>query len=108
MSNYKVNVEVHGSRPSWVFEESNKQYQNSGYRIYLNQELMVERSWIWDNNTFIKEELIVDVIPGTICNLRLEPVVKNVAQAKFSLKNLTSNNYPCGQQQNDLEISFII
>ena len=108
MARYKLKVEVHCTRPNWVFEERNKQYQNGTYRLYLNNELLVERKWIWDDQSFIDEEITVNIDPGTICNLKLESVIKNVAQAKFNLKNLRRNTYPCGQQQNDLEISFII
>ena len=108
MATYKIHVNVHCSRPEWVFQPRNKDFLNTSYRLYLNNELMIERSWVWGDSNFIKEEILVDLPPGTICNLKLEPVIKNIAQAKFALTDCISNGDPAGQQQNDLEISFVI
>lgn len=107
MAIYKLKVNVHCSRPNWVFEPRNIEYSKSSYRLYLNNELMIERGWVWEDSSYIQEELSIDIQPGAICTLKLEPVVKNIAQVKFSLKDLTSNDRPI-PQQNDLEISFVI
>ena len=108
MAEYRLSVEVHCTRPNWVFDPVNKDFSASHYRLYLNNELLIERTWVWENSNFIKEDMKVSVAPGTICSLKLEPVIKNIAQAKFKLQNLSVNTYPRGQQHNDLEISFVI
>lgn len=108
MATYTLTADIHCSFPSWVFDKHNKKFQDTKYRIYINNELMVERSWIWGNNKFIREELIIEVEPGSICNLKLEPVVLNIAQAKFDITNLTKNKLPYNSTRSNLELSFII
>ena len=108
MAIYTLTADIHCSLPKWVFDDNNKKFQDTKYRIYINHELMTERSWIWGNNKFVREELIIEVEPGSICNLRLEPVVFNIAQAKFDITNLTKNKLSYNSTKSDLELSFII
>jgi len=35
------------------------------YRVFVNDELFAERSFIWDEYHFIKEMLQVEAVPGT-------------------------------------------
>lgn len=43
------------------------------YRIYVNDEMFTERTFKWDNNTFITETVQVQACPG-IYNIRLEAI----------------------------------
>jgi hypothetical protein len=60
------------------------------YRLYLDEDLLVERNYIWDNAThFLRER----------CELRLEPGEHKIAiQAQnpeiFVIKNVTLNSKP--------------
>ena len=44
------------------------------YRIYVNDDLIVERDWIWDNNIYIEEDIWVDCELEQDCVVRLEPI----------------------------------
>jgi hypothetical protein len=63
---------------------------NSGgepiYRIYVNDDLLTERTWIWTTyDTYIRENIEVDIDPGTH-RLSIEKLKDSV---KFIAKNLT-------------------
>jgi hypothetical protein len=47
MSETSITVEVHALQPRWIYIEQPK------YRLYVNNDLITERTWIWDLNTFI-------------------------------------------------------
>jgi hypothetical protein len=101
-------VEVHCTQPQWVFQERNQQYSTPIYRIYVNDDLLTERTWIWTpDNTFIKEDMWVQLGKQVTYSLKLVPVLKNPAQAKFMLMNFGSTNTGYTQTRiNNNEISF--
>lgn len=83
----KVEVEVHCLQPSWANVEK------CAYRLYLNDELMTERTWIWDINTFIDEQMIVDVSPGINHVVKVD-VIKStpLAITQLALRNVRVND----------------
>lgn len=88
MSAINVQVDVCCTRPSWVFAEhlKDEQFDVSIYRLYANHDLLTERTWIWDNETVIRENIwLFDNCKHY--SIKLFPILKNAAQAKFSLKN---------------------
>lgn len=93
-----ISIDVHCFRPSWVDQERHKsKYSKSAYRIFLDDaSLFIERTWAWDNNKLIRENLIAELPPNTMHYLRLDTVVNNPAQAAFSLDNfkLDGEDYP--------------
>ena len=64
-------VEVHCIQPSWV------QLENSRYRIYLDDELMTERDWVWDQSIYINEHLLADILPDTAHTIKVEVIKSN-------------------------------
>lgn len=44
------------------------------YRIYMNDDLLTERTWIWKNDSMIKENIVVDLPLATVNNLSIRPV----------------------------------
>jgi len=107
MSEININVDIHCSRPNWVFlpNVSIEQYDISYYRLYVDSDLLTERTWIWDNNTFIKEDIWIEADPNIEHVIKIEPVLKNPAQARFELLNfkVVNKNY----QLNRLDINQI-
>jgi hypothetical protein len=57
---------------------------NPRYRIYVNNELFTERTYIWTGNKYVKENLQVEAPAGeyTISIEKVDP-------AKFRLRNTT-------------------
>lgn len=81
-----LTVDVHCIRPAWVHYLENIEYVNSIYRIYVNDDLLTERTW--DNNFIVREEIWIHVIRHRLYTIRLESVLVNPAQATFILDNL--------------------
>ena len=103
MNAVNLTVEVHCLKPSWVNHENNK------YRIYVNDDLLTERTWIWELNTLINENIWV-IIPATSANtVRLEQIIQDKSVAQFALRNIRVIDTPFTSEQiNDLTISFTL
>lgn len=86
MKEATITVEVHCVQPRWVDKE------NSHYRIYLNDELMTERTWIWDQDTYIQENILANIEANINHVVRVE-VVKTIhgALTQLALQNLFVN-----------------
>jgi hypothetical protein len=54
------------------------------YRLYLDQDLITERTWAWDSNTRIREVMAGILLPGTHM-IRVETAN---SVAKFTLSDL--------------------
>jgi hypothetical protein len=83
-----INVEVHCTAAPWAIQNPNPKYNDIKYRIYVNDELIIERNWIWGNTTFLKENIAVFIDYTTSLTLKLEPVLFSPTQAVVTLKNL--------------------
>lgn len=87
MSEAIVQIEVQCLQPRWIEQE------RARYRLYVNDDLIVERIWIWDIDTIIEENLIVDVVPKIAHNIRLEHIKLNRGDlAQFGLRTLRINS----------------
>jgi len=61
----------------------------AGYRLFVDQELIAERNFVWDHNSkYIREQMTLNLTPGE------HPVRIEEVSGKFSAKNLTVNNMP--------------
>ena len=60
------------------------------YRLYVNDDLLTERTYIWNNREqFIKEHILVNLCPG-LHTLTIETV--NDPCFKFAKRNITVDN----------------
>ena len=126
MSEVNLKFEVHCQtrRPLWANLNSNSKfanYTNSKYRVYINNDLITERDWCWDNIFLIediwitadqnKENILLlkcydwelDLVTGNNTSVKLisEP-------ANFIIKNFISNTQTDITKINDLQINFIL
>ena len=103
MAEVNLKVQVHALQPGWIEYETNK------YRIYVNDDLLTERTWIWELNTLINENIWV-IIPANSTNtVRLEQILQDKSVAQFALRNLQVADAPFTSEQiNDLTISFTL
>lgn len=83
-----ITVQVQCLKPSWV------NYENNNYRLFVNDDLVTERTWIWGLDTVIEENIQLDVDPGTAVTLRLEPILQSNSVAEFGLRQLKVNGFP--------------
>lgn len=83
-----VIVEIHCVRPVWAELHQNEKYRDSRYRLYVDSDLITERTWIWNNSTFLQENLWVNVDRSIIHTLKLEAVTYLPEQAQFSLQSM--------------------
>ena len=49
------------------------------YRVYVNDELFSERTWIWPEDIFLHENLQIEAAPGEY-DIRYELVTPNLAE----------------------------
>ena len=49
------------------------------YRVYVNDELFTERTWIWKDNFYLREEIQIEAEPGDY-SIRYELVPPNLAE----------------------------
>jgi len=59
------------------------------YRLYINDELFTERTYIWKGTTYLRENLQIDAGPGDY-EIRLE----KLDPAKYRMRNLTVDDGP--------------
>jgi hypothetical protein len=75
------------------------------YRIYVGDNLMTERTWIWDTGVGINEHVQINLHIGQ-GKFRLEPV--NCSQSNFSIHNFKVNNLLLHPRVRGLETTFVI
>lgn len=90
MAIINLTFEVHCFRPPWVISKHTKLHKNSSYRLFINNDLITERTWRWDNSTILKENLWLDLNPADSHVLKLEPLVLVPEQAQFSVYRIQS------------------
>jgi hypothetical protein len=83
-------VEVHCVQPAWAEHHWDEKYRDSRYRLYVDNDLITERTWIWNNSTFLQENLWVDIDRSIAHILKIEAITHLANQASFSLQSLTS------------------
>jgi hypothetical protein len=104
MKEVRISVEIHCLEPRWVEQEQSK------YRLYLDDEMLTERDWVWTQDTLIREYLVVEVSQGFTHTIRVDVIkVKPSYLTKLALKNLTVDEI----KQNDRDgirdnLSFIL
>lgn len=104
MSKVSLRVQVHALKPNWIEHENNR------YRLYVNDDLITERTWIWNLNTYVEEELLVDVPEKISHTVRLETILDNPRSlAQFGLQNFYVNGWPKPHYGGDrVQLSFMI
>jgi len=102
MSQVNLKVQVYCLKPKWVNFEKNK------YRLYVNEDMLTERSWIWDIKTFIDENIWVELEANKLHRIKIVPILDPMNSfAKFAIKNLRINgNLYQSEDQEQLELSF--
>jgi hypothetical protein len=104
MSEVSLRVQVHCLQPNWV------EHEHSQYRLYVNDDLITERTWIWPMNTYIAEELLVDVTERESHIVRLETILDNPRSlTQFGLQNFYVNGWPKPHYGGDrTQLSFML
>jgi hypothetical protein len=54
------------------------------YRVYVNDELFTERTWIWQDDSYLREEIQIEAEPGD-SSIRYELVPPNLAELLVTL-----------------------
>jgi hypothetical protein len=89
MAEVNLKVQVQLLQPRW-----SEPFATNNYRLYVNDDLITERSWIWDFNTVIDEDIWVEVPTHISHIIRLEPIIDHRSIAQFGLRNFRVNNWP--------------
>ena len=105
-----LTVEVHCKKPEWVdsmveqhIDKDSSQltdlidtFTKPKYRLYIDNDLIVERDFIWDNETFVKEKVDATVTKGTH-QIRIDPIVKTPVGKHPIEFNLGEIQIPAGE-----------
>ena len=59
------------------------------YRVYVNDELFTERTWIWKENFYLREEIQIEANPGEY-SIHYELVPPNLAELLVTLPVVVS------------------
>ena len=104
MSETVITVQVHPLQPNWI------EHEKPRYRLYINDDLITERTWIWDMQTYIEEDLRVEVDKGINHTIRLELIKDDPMHlSQFGLQNLRINSWPIPDHGGHRsELSFIL
>ena len=103
-----LSFNIHGHQPDWAKKSSDKMYADSRYRVYVDDELIIERTWNWGNRAYLNENIWVNVDPGKHL-FRVEPILmKNPDQATFSIENIKANNTSIDLNNDRLDVYFSI
>ena len=101
--------EVLCHRPPWAIKNHLSKFTDSKYRIYVNDDLITERSWLWNNDTKLLENIWLNLVNNKEYKLRIEPVVAVPEQAKFNIDNfkITNSNADINKID-DLQVNFTL
>lgn len=87
-----INVDVHGT---WKIK-------SPYYRIYINNEMIVERAYLAQENQFYTENILVNLEPGTH-SFKFE--AKNVNdERRVEFKNFCIDRAPAKLEQNQFTV----
>lgn len=103
-------IDIHCTRPNWALAYHKDQLLSPPiYRVFVNEDLITERSWLWDDEKLIREEIWAELDPQLAHKIKLQPVLKVAGMAKFKIDNLVVDNSSATLTDfNDLEVSFTI
>jgi hypothetical protein len=77
MLRYFLSLGIKCQVPEWINSISwtdSVMGDDPRYRLFLNDDLLIERTWIWKSGAVIKENLIVDLPLATMNNITIVPV----------------------------------
>ena len=103
----KLTADISCQQPPWVSTHTklgNRAFM-SNYRIYIDDELLAERTWVWDNNTFISEQIFVET-ESNILKFRLEPVQTLTELGEYSVNNVHVNDNLISGQGLDFQVTL--
>jgi len=86
---------------SWISYEQNK------YRLYLDNDLLTERTWIWSGDIAINEIIWTNLIENSKHIIKIDPIMSPRSVIKFGLRNLTiDDNFVDNLDNDKQELSF--
>jgi hypothetical protein len=86
-----LTVEVH-------FQNSISSQDEIIYRIYINEELLVERSWNWDNKTFLKENICIAIDVNKLHQINFESFCL-LSNRLVKISTLNLQNLQCANEK---------
>ena len=106
MSVHQLTIDILCDIPSWIQLHPDIEFRNTFYRLYLDQDLLTERTWDFGNHVYVREHMWITSTSGQEHTFRLTPIVKSKTQAKFSLRNFMIDKKEHILYPTDLEITF--
>jgi len=93
MQRHRIQFEVECDLKLWVLSEFNKWLSTPRYRLYANNELITERTWIWKNTHFLDEMFWIET-NGDTADFQLTEHWIDRKAGNFKLSNVRINEKP--------------
>jgi len=94
MQRHRIQLEVECEIKPWILvDQTNEFLSHPEYRIYANNELITERTWIWKNNHFLDEMFWIETSDET-ADFQLTEHWLDKNAGKFKLGNVRINEKP--------------
>lgn len=84
-----LSVEIHCTMASWGGDT--RFIERPAYRIYCNDDLIIERTWVWSNSEYITEQLFLK--EANNYTITLEPLLHELNQANLEMINLRTEHH---------------
>ena len=108
MREVNIKVEVHHIPlpPNSIEPHYLKQSVLPIYRLYIDDDLITERNWIWDHDTFIDENLYINTSIDKDHTIKVECL--KFQPRSFELKNLRIDGTVITDQEDPTKLRFIL
>lgn len=87
-----LELSVNCQRPAWASDERLRAITTPSYRLYIDDELLTERTWIYSDRDYLREVMYLNII-NDVHKIHLESIGTDSVTAQFSLTDLTSNSH---------------
>ena len=78
-----------------IFDPNQKQLL---YRLYIDNDLLIERQWLWGNSCYIRENIAIETQDNALHTVKLVPLYRTP-----NLRNILGNTNPVPFQSSESE-----
>ena len=100
----KISFDIECHRPLWVVARKYTEYARAVYRVCVDDDLITERDWIWEEKFYLNENIIVNIESNLVHTLKILPVTFIKNYTTYIIRNLTIEDTVFNTDK--LEVSF--
>lgn len=89
---YSLYLDVLCSQAAWATVQGSN-LKSPVYRLYIDEELLIERTWVYGQDDLITEELHLNIELNQFCKIYVELLMQDPDQARFLIRNLRCSTH---------------